>query len=187
MTPSAGTITVVRAGSDLACSTAAEASRMSGLSFPCGPRTWRAPFWLGFRLAHLGLGDVFDFLDDQVLPHLPNRRPSSQAPPWSDGLLDDVFAFGLRLDQPLLRRSYCLRSRADGLSNAGQTRVDFYKRDIVGLRVNPKRCSPASTFRVWANQHLLNSSSNLRRHADNQCLDRRLRCPASRSITSMME
>jgi hypothetical protein len=84
--------------------------------------------------------------------------------------------------EPLLRRSYCCRVRADGLSNAGQTRVGLSQRDLVGLRVDAKESVTGLDLLIVGNQHLLDSSSNFGRHADNECLDRRLRCVGRHAV-----
>ena len=87
-----------------------------------------------------------------------------------------MVAFGLRLDQPLLRRSYRGRVRANGLSNAGQTRVGLFQRDLVGLRVDAKENVAGLDLLIVGDQHFLHASSNFGRHADNERLDGRLRC-----------
>src|SRR5262249_40555845 len=89
------------------------------------------------RLARGRLGDV-DLLEDQIpsrlgidtLLHKFERAVR---------LLKNVRALRLSLDQTFLRRGDGGGVRTDGLSNIGQSCVGLLERDLVRLRINPKK------------------------------------------------
>jgi hypothetical protein len=114
-----------------------------------------------------------DFLGSLILPGFGIDSLGDKLQDAVD-LFANIVAFGFFLGQPLL--SGCDRSGAgaNGLANAGQSRLCLLERNFVGLRVDAEQRLAGLDPLIVGDLDLQDPSGDFRRHAHDERLNRRL-------------